>query len=253
MTHNGTTHSSMYGTVTSEEAVGIARGAGSAALAHAKVKLQELKVYAEEGNWTWKIAGFFAGLAIVVTNALSLLSHFFGLSPFAALLDVYAIVFGLIFCALEYKETFMTARARAVIRREALFLYRPYGRAAFYFFVGLLLIAKSGLINFIVGIYAMAVGAIIFTSSRSAVAALDQLRAGMLTEREVALKFAEFDADHSGGLDATELAKLCKSLGATQSLNQLESALFVLDKDADGKITYEEFLSWWLGREDNVV
>lgn len=231
----------------------MARGAGSAALAEAKVRLQELRTYAEDGQWTWKLAGFFAGLAIVITSSLSLLSHFFGLSWFSAMLDVYAIMFGAVACALEYKDVLMTASARTFIRREALFLYRPYGRAAFYFFMGLLIVAKGGVLNLMVGVYAMAVGVIVFISSRSALSFLDRIRGSMKTEREVAVKFAEFDADHSGGLDSGELARLCQALGAPQSLNELEAALFILDKDADGKISYEEFLSWWQGREDNVV
>lgn len=253
MAQSSSTTSKLYGSITAEEAQSIARGVGSAAVNQAKLRLQELKTYAEEGSWTWKVAGFFAGLAIVVVSALSMLSHFFGLSPFAALLDVYAIVFGGIACALEFKETFMTATARVFIHREALFLYRPYGRAAFYFFMGLLMIAKGGLLNFIVGLYAMVVGVIVFVSSRNAARTLDSLRASMVSEREVALKFAEFDADHSGGLDAAQLALLCQSLGATQSLNELEAALFILDKNADGKVSYEEFLGWWQGRESNVV
>jgi hypothetical protein len=245
--------SKLYGSITAEEAQHIAGSIGNTALAEANLKLQELKKYAEEGQWTWKIAGFFAGLLIVITSSLGLLSNFFGLSFFTALLDVYAIGFGALACVLEYKDVLLTASAREVIKREALFLYRPYGRAAFYFFIGLLMVAKGGLLGFIVGAYTMLVGVIIFTSSRSAVAALDEIRNNIKSEKDMALKFAQFDTDNSGALDSAELARLCRSLGAQQSLNELEAALFVLDKNADGKISYEEFLDWWQGRQDHIV
>jgi hypothetical protein len=245
--------SKLYGSISAEEAQHIAGSIGNTALTEANLKLQELKKYAEEGQWTWKIAGFFAGLLIVITSSLGLLSNFFGLSFFTALLDVYAIGFGALACVLEYKDVLLTASAREVIRREALFLYRPYGRAAFYFFIGLLMVAKGGLLGFIVGAYTMLVGVIIFTSSRSAVAALDEIRNSMKTEKDVALKFAQFDTDNSGALDSAELARLCRSLGAQQTLNELEAALFVLDKNADGKISYEEFIDWWQGRDDHIV
>ena len=245
--------SKLYGSVSAEEAQHIAVNVGNAALLEAKSKFQYLKQYAEDGEWTWKLAGFFAGLLIMGTSILSLLSNFFGLSWFTALLDVYCIMFGAVACILEYKDVLLTADACAIIRREALFLYRPYGRAAFYFFVGLLVIAKGGILNLIVGLFASAVGGIIFVASRNAIASLNQLRGTMKSEREVALKFAEFDTDNSGGLDSAELAKLCQSLGATQSLNELESALFVLDKNSDGKVSYDEFLDWWQGREAHMV
>lgn len=253
MTQDSAEKAKLYGSITAEEAQRIAASVGNVAVAEAKVKMQELKAYAEEGPWTWKLAGFFAGLLIIVSSSLSLLSHFFGLSWFSAMLDVYSIAFGAIACTLEYKDYLLTANARAVLRREALFLSRPYGRAAFYFFIGLLILAKGGILNMIIGIYTMAVGVIIFVASRAAIDSLEKLRSSMKTEREVALKFAEFDVDHSGGLDSTELARLCQSLGAPQSLNELEVALFILDKDADGKISYEEFLGWWQGRENSAV
>jgi hypothetical protein len=47
--------------------------------------------------------------------------------------------------ALEYRERLFPLIWLQCVRREALFLYKPYGRAAFYFFAGILLIAKGGL------------------------------------------------------------------------------------------------------------
>lgn len=227
--------------------------AGKVVMTEAAAKYEELKTYAEEGQWTWKVAGFFAGLFIVISSLFSFISHFFGLSPFAAVIDVYMILFGSIACTLEYKDVLLTAQVRAQIRKEALFLYRPYGRAAFYFFVGVLQIAQGGLIGCLVGFYTTIVGIIIYSASKNALRALDNIRASLKTEAEVAAQFARFDTDNNGCLDPAELAKLCQALGATQSLNELESALFVLDKNADGKVSYEEFLDWWSGRADNMV
>lgn len=242
-----------YGSLSTEETKAAAVAAGKVIMTEAAVKYEELKLYAEEGQWTWKIAGFFAGLLIVVSASFSFISHFFGLSPFAALMDMYMVLFGSLACVLEYKDVLLTANARAVIRKEALFLYRPYGRAAFYFFVGLLQIAQGGILGCLVGLYTTIVGIIIYSASKNALRALDTVRASLKTETEVAAQFARFDIDNNGCLDSAELAKLCQALGATQSLNELESALFVLDKNSDGKVSYEEFLDWWSGRSDNMV
>ena len=142
-----------YGSVSQEEAKSFAVNTGRLAMSEATNKLQQLKLYAEQGQWTWRIAGFLAGLLIVGSSVFSFIAHFFSLSPFSALLDVYLILFGFLACILEYKDLLLTAKVLEVIKREALFLYRPYGRAAFYFFVGLLLIANGGLLGFLVGSY----------------------------------------------------------------------------------------------------
>jgi Ca2+-binding EF-hand superfamily protein len=57
----------------------------------------------------------------------------------------------------------------------------------------------------------------------------------------------------AGALDPAELSALVASLGTTLTLNQLESAVFVLDKNEDGKITFEEFLGWYKGNDEFLV
>ena len=104
-----------------------------------KIKLMELKKYADEGDWTWKILGLIAGLSIAFINSMAFLSDIFGLSPFSAVLDLYLVCFGLVLVVLEYQSKLLTASYMEALRREALFLCRPYGRAAFYFFIGMIL------------------------------------------------------------------------------------------------------------------
>jgi len=58
------------------------------------------------------------------------------------------------------------------------------------------------------------------------------------------------NAINVGSLDSSELAALVASLGTTLTLNELEAALLLLDRNDDGKITFEEFLSWYEGKED---
>eukprot|EP01040_Poterioochromonas_malhamensis_P026890 gene26890-33917_t len=55
----------------------------------------------------------------------------------------------------------------------------------------------------------------------------------MRSEAQVTSRFMEFDKDNSGTLETKELASLCKSLGSPLTLNELESAIFILDKNGD--------------------
>ena len=161
-------------------------------------KYQALKKYAEDGNWTWKVAGFIAGLLISVLSVLSLLSNFLGLSLLSVVLDVYLLAFGLIACVLEYKEKVLTSKYLNLLNREALFLSRPYGRAAFYLFVGILIACRGGLLNLIVGAYTSIVGIILFRASYIAVASFKSFRDSRLDTEKVTQKFREFDKDNNG-------------------------------------------------------
>lgn len=243
----------IYGAVSMEDATGFIDKHGKEALSYSRTKILELKKYADEGEWTWKIAGFIAGVSIVVISVLAFLSDFFGLSPVNAILDIYLVFIGVVLAMLEYKQQFFTQSYLDMLRREALFLYRPYGRAAVYFFVGLLMMSYSGLFGKLVGLYTTVVGAIVFYSSRAAIQHLENMRSVLRDESEVVAKFKEFDRDNSGTLDTKELASLCKYLGSTLTLNELESALFILDKNGDGKIQLQEFLAFWRNRDEDVV
>jgi hypothetical protein len=56
------------------------------------------------------------------------------------------------------------------------------------------------------------------------------------TYPELSDLFRQHDKDHSGALDAHELACLCDQLGCSLSLAELESALLLLDADGSGGV-----------------
>jgi len=214
--------------------------------------LKELQKYVDEGHYSWKAFGLIAGVLLVMNGFLSFAYEIMALSPLMAILNVYLIIFGVILIVLEYKEKTFTKRFCDIIRKEALFLSRPYGRGAFYTFCGTLLVCKGGLFSFsfIIGLFISGLGICIFVVSRRATLALEAHRADMTDEEAVRAKFYEFDKDKSGALDSPELAKLCQSLGSPLTYNQLESALLLLDKDGDGAVEFGEFFDWWRGRDE---
>ena len=117
-----------------------------------------LSRYAEEGDWTWRLAGFFSGCFMMLSSFLGFFSNFFALSPFTACLNVYIFCFGVLSVCMEYKDTLMTQQYVAIIRKEAHFLTTPYGRAAFYCFVGILLVCKGGLLDLFGGVFMAVTG-----------------------------------------------------------------------------------------------
>lgn len=62
--------------------------------------------------------------------------------------------------------------------------------------------------------------------------------------------FTSFDTDGSGFIDSLELQAVSKELGKPMDAAELEECLKDLDQNKDGKISLEEFSSWWLsGRQ----
>ena len=57
--------------------------------------------------------------------------------------------------------------------------------------------------------------------------------------------FDSVDTDKSGFIEADEFQRLCRKLDATMSANDIKLAMDVLDDSGDGKISFEEFSTWW--------
>ena len=58
--------------------------------------------------------------------------------------------------------------------------------------------------------------------------------------------FKQFDKDESGYIDLQELKSISAELGRELDEAELEECIKDLDINKDGKISYEEFSTWWL-------
>lgn len=241
-----------YGAVDQEEVREFLTNKGGEFVGYSKQKLLEFKKFADEGNWSWKIAGALAGASIMFYSVTSVLYHLTGFSPATAVIDCYLFLFGLLAVLLEYKEISFTKYYLDLLRREALFLYRPYGRALFYIFIGVLVLATGGILGLLIGTFVTAVGVFVFYASRDAVKRLEQLKLSIHDDHEIAQKFKQYDTDNNGFLDTKELAALCQALGTKLTIHELEAAILLLDSNGDGKISFNEFQDWWKGKEDLI-
>ncbi|XP_065065826.1 troponin C, skeletal muscle-like [Rhopilema esculentum] len=87
----------------------------------------------------------------------------------------------------------------------------------------------------------------------------DEKKSGLLhdpsgTRYQLLLKaveyFKQFDADDNGALEGQEIVMLMKSIGVREE--GIEEAVNSIDKDHNGKISFNEFLKWlqWIPMDD---
>ena len=69
---------------------------------------------------------------------------------------------------------------------------------------------------------------------------------------EIQKHFKAFDLDHSGHLDVHEVTKMYEKLGEPKTASQVKKLIAELDKNNDGKVSFEEFLNLWCGPETNL-
>jgi len=57
--------------------------------------------------------------------------------------------------------------------------------------------------------------------------------------------FDKFDVNKSGEIDVRELQQLTRSMGLSMDRESINNAMFELDRNRNGSISFEEFWTWW--------
>ena len=210
-----------------------------------RTEMKQLLKYVDEGKDSWRLAGFVCSLLLILVSFMSVFVNIVQLNVPYAVLNVFTMAFGLISVALEYnKAHWLTKDLVQMVEKEAKFLSRPYGRAGFYFFVGLMLACEGYILDFVVGLLLVAVGGFIFYSSYKMYAALALVMTPTKTRQEV-LRLFQSIAGVDRVIDSSELANLFMALGQPLNKYEIEAALFALDENGDGKISQDEFCYYW--------
>lgn len=68
-----------------------------------------------------------------------------------------------------------------------------------------------------------------------------------LTRTQARELFHRFDRDKNANIDQTEFVELLTALGAPLSSDELEVAWGEVDNDQNGRISFDEFFTWWSG------
>ncbi len=123
--------------------------------------------------------------------------------------------------------------------------YLFLGRSLCYILFGILFISFHSLFERICGIILILSGTCIYIDNRRAYKELLNFKRNRHSREDIINKFQALDVSNCGYVSTTDLSVLCFSLGITLTRMELESALFVLDREGDRRICMEDFMQWW--------
>mmetsp|Transcript_11580 Transcript_11580/g.17118 ORF Transcript_11580/g.17118 Transcript_11580/m.17118 type:complete len:258 (-) Transcript_11580:230-1003(-) len=204
-------------------------------------------------NLSLKALTFAAGLAMVCSAVTGLLESIASFNLFNLVLDCWILGFGLIIVITDASESLCPPRRRQIIFEYAQFLNNFWGKGLFLIFNGTLLVAQwATLFDVLVGLYVLLVGAFFMYNGYKVSKDMKSMKSS-LDGGTLKSKFDEYDINRDGTLDPSELAQLAGSLGTNLTRPELEAAVSLLDSNTDGRVSYDEFEAWFLGKNPNPV
>jgi len=223
-------------------------------------EMEDFKNFVTDGHWSWQVLGCFGGILMTIAGVYNLLYDILGLDVVDAVVDAYVAAFGVLSICLEYKQNLLGEDFDVFLKDEFKFIYKPYGRAFLYVLFGLLMFSETGsIVYMIAGPYVTLVGAFIFYVAMQAEKQYAVMKAAhKLDDTHLRSEFNKADKgsflSKDGKLDSKEFAVLYKDLlhlGGPPSINELQMALLEIDKNNDGKISFDELKAWYHKKVDS--
>ena len=215
----------------------------------AQDKLLLVRRYIEEGEFGWKILGALGGGAMAISGFFGFIGNVLLLITFSSLAALQGLIIclvGVLLMALELKDNFLPYQFQKFIKTEVHVLYTPFGRAVCYMIIGILMVTMWNTVYSLIGLCVTCIGGYIFYSSRKAFIGLQEMKLKKFDEATLHEYFAKYDDERVGGLDSTGLTRLLNDMGSHLNHSEMESALLILDKNVDGKISFDEFKEWYM-------
>jgi hypothetical protein len=220
-------------------------------------QLLRWKVEAEEGPVCLQLLAFGLALGAIGTTIYPIVTDnsYWNVSALNCAvhtinLCTLILIFELRGSGLKRGRFHVRARVRALASRYFNILRLVWGRGLLYIFAGSMnwSIGHPYCIYSAGGLLVAGLLAIVFGSRASF--NLDRLRASVTDEVYLWTKFDAVDDDGDDHIDIDGFASLVWSLGLQISDSYTFRAFSKIDRDSDGKISFDEFQLWWFeGRE----
>ncbi|KAG5177438.1 hypothetical protein JKP88DRAFT_332477 [Tribonema minus] len=219
---------------------------GAAAPTETSKLMTHTKVF-KDGNVHLRLAAVFMGIWMLGLGLVYAFGESLRLNCLTAMYRMYLAFFGAFIIALETRGPFNYLLRTWRVYEFARFLTLVWGRGIFYLYVGSLCFQVWDLPGVLLGSATCLIGLCMIVYGRSATVKLQYMQGQFTTEKDLRRAFDAFDVNRSAALEPAELAALCREMGALLTRAELETALLMLDRNANGKIEFDEFAAWWQG------
>lgn len=203
-----------------------------------------------------RVMTLIAGLAMIIASVNGFVGKVVTFQLDSALCDAIVFCVGTAFVLLESGliKLSVCATTDAVINDKAPFLRNLAGRGAAFIGAGLLQIYQRGVLDTLVGAFAVYVGCMYFVNRHRAHEKLEAARQSAITSgaasyglEYVQEQFAMADVEGQGSLTINQFREFADALGLGLNKRESEAAFMQIDKqNKTGRLPYEAIQRWWM-------
>jgi len=207
----------------------------------ARILSNQIQKWIAGGNWSLRMLCLGGGIGMIISGFMSCLKGALTLSLLSAFNELCIILFGAIVILIESPGDMCSYKAKEFVHNYLKFLSFLWGRAIFYFYIGLSMFSTGT--DFIMGLYMFLVGLLYLAVAFATSGKLDDLKNALGDKERIKEKYIEF-AGTNQLMDDKEFCMFCAHFGISLNHNELEAAILNIDVDHDGYIELSELQAW---------
>jgi hypothetical protein len=207
-------------------------------------------------DWSLRVMTLIAGIAMVFASLNGFTGKLVTFQLASVMCDAFVFCVGVTFMLLESGliRLSICAATDAIINDNAPFLRNLAGRGAVFIGTGMLEIYQRGLLDTLVGCFAIYVGGMYFVNRHKAEQKLEMARRSAIASgaasyglEHVQENFALADVEGKGSLTLAQFRQFADSMGLALNKRESEAAFMHIDKkNQKGRISYEAIHQWWM-------
>lgn len=210
-------------------------------------KVNEFVNEAKNGNTSIRGLALISGLALVASSIYELFINLWQFQLTFALIAFYSLVMGSVAVTMEVDPEALPygQKLRGWLLKHIGLVQVSTGRGIFYLVAGSLELTQDETSATLIGLFTVIVAISYIVVGRRATMKVKALRAANYPTFVIRRKFNQFDKDGDGYIDFKEFHDLLVSLDVNITYQGSEMIFVSLDREMDGKLSFEEFERFW--------
>ena len=213
-------------------------------------KAKEVHTTFEEGSFSLRLLVQIGAVGLIVLAFEGLFANIKHFRLAKALMELFTLVLAYIIMTLESRLLALPKEWTQQLLKHAPFLKFVWGRGLLYFFAGTLQATQGAILDVVVGLYMMAVGAIFIILGYMTAQKLKSIGKRSISADSLKSKFDAVDKEKKGEIDLDQFSTLVDDFDFKLSRREKEIAFISLDKSDRGTLSFDEFKAWFQNVEE---